>query len=94
MMTIRPLKFDEKYAISQLNNMHKEGYCSVLGLVAFIRNEYRDISVEQAVKTINKWIDEYKIKHEYLVVLFNKSKQMKQVVVQSFADEVKRRLQK
>lgn len=90
-MHIKPLKFDEKYAIQQLNSQHKQGYCSIPAMVAFLRNDYRDLTLEQAVSVINKWIDEYKIDHEHLAVAWNKRLEQKVVVKQSVVDALRRR---
>lgn len=69
---IKPIPFDENYAIQQLNSLYKQGYCSITAMVTFLRNDYRDLTLEQAVNTVNKWIDEYKIKHEHIKIVRRK----------------------
>ena len=90
-MNVGAINFDEKFAITQLNQQYKQGYCSVPAMVAFLRNDYRDISLEQAVHTINTWLDEYNIKHEHLAIVYNTIEKKKVVVLQSMLDRIRQR---
>ena len=83
--------FVEQYALTQINARYKQGFCTVPALVTFLRNDYRELTLEQAVKTVNKWIDEYKIKHEHLAVAYNKVLEKKVVVLQSVLDKIRQR---
>lgn len=90
-MKIGPEKFNEEYAITQLNLYYKQGYCTVPALVTFLRNDYRELTLEQAVKVVNKFIDEYHIKHEHLAVAYNTKLEKKVVVLQSMIDKIRQR---
>lgn len=68
-MAHRPMIFDKEYAMIQLNDMKKQGYCSIKAMPAWLRNEYRELTLDKAIEVVNDWIDEYKIKHEHLVSL-------------------------
>lgn len=63
------MAFDKEYAIIQLNDMKKQGYCSIKAMPTLLRNEYRELTLDKAIEVVNDWIDEYKIKHEHLVSL-------------------------
>lgn len=91
MPVIMPDKFDEKYAIRQLTQCYKQGLCTVPALVTFLRNDYRELTLEQAVKTVNKWIDENRIRHEHLAVAYNKVLEKKVVVLQSTLDKIRQK---
>lgn len=67
-MTHRPMKFDKEYAIIQLIDMKKQGYCSIKAMPTWLRNEYRELTLQQAVDIVNEWIVDYKIEHEKLVI--------------------------
>lgn len=72
-MAIKPMMFDKEYAFTQLYDMKKQGYCSISAMPTWLRNEYRDLTLDKAVEVVNEWIDSYKIKHEHLVVLKTKT---------------------
>lgn len=68
MSSRKPLAFDKEYAKIQLNDMKKQGYTSICCMPAWLQNEYRELSLEKAVKVVNEWIDEYKVNHEHVVI--------------------------
>lgn len=85
------MKIHDDDVIRYLDQLRKVGYCSVLSSVAFVRNQFRELSLNRTVALINKWIDSRKINHDHLAIAYNKRTGMNQVVTESFVNEIKRK---
>ena len=74
MAKLLPQVFDKEYAIIQINDIYKDGYTTICCIPAWLRNNYRELSLEKAVELVNQWIDDYNIKHEKLCLLPTKNR--------------------
>lgn len=71
--SVKPIPFDKEYAMIQLDDLHKQGYASITSYPSLLRNEYRELTAEQSVDTVNQWIKIRKIKAELLHILYSKT---------------------
>ena len=90
-INVKPQKFDEAFVFNELDNLKKQGYSAISGYPAWLMNEHRELSLEEAVRCVNRFLKARKLAHEELYIC--KTPKLSRVVTESAMQVMKDELE-